>query len=91
MLQCTPNHKFMLRDGTYCEAQNLVSGDSLMPLYRKYPTDVVSMKNYRMYYEPIEDKWHYEHRQFAKEVLDEKHLVHHKNCNRADNTPTNLI
>ena len=46
----------MLRDGTYCEAQNLGPGDSLMPLYRKYPTEVATMKNYRMYYEPIEDK-----------------------------------
>ena len=81
----------MLRDGSYKEAKDLVENDSLMPLYRKYPTEVVAMKNYRMYYEPIEDKWHYEHRQFADEVLDEKYLVHHKNCNRADNTPTNLI
>ena len=90
-LRCTPDHRFMLRDGVYCEAKDLVNGDSLMPLYRKYPTDVVSMKNYRMYYEPIEDAWHYEHRQFAKDVLDEKYLVHHKNCNPGDNSPSNLI
>ena len=55
VLRCTPNHKFMLRDGTYREAQNLVENDSLMPLYRRYPTEVKSMKNYRQYYEPIED------------------------------------
>lgn len=88
---CTPEHKFMLRNGSYCMAKDLVENDSLMPLYRKYPTEVVSMKNYRLYYEPVEDKWHYEHRQFASEVLDEKYLVHHKNCNKDDNTPTNLI
>ena len=90
-LRCTPNHKFMLRDGSYCEAQYLTEGDSLMPLYRKYPTGTVSMKNYRMYYEPIEDAWHYEHRQFAQEVLDEKYLVHHKDCNPSNNNPTNLV
>ena len=90
-LRCTPNHKFMLRDGSYCEAQYLIEGDSLMPLYRKYPTDVVSMKKYRMYYEPIEDVWHYEHRQFAQDVLDEKYLVHHKDCNPNNNNPTNLV
>ena len=32
---CTPDHKFMLRNGFYKEAQNLFSQDSLMPLYRK--------------------------------------------------------
>lgn len=31
----TPDHKFMLRDGTYCEAQHLHTGESLMPLYRR--------------------------------------------------------
>ena len=59
-IRCTPNHKFMLRDGSYCEAKDLICGDSLMPLYRKYPDKGLS--NYRMYYDPMEDKWHYEHR-----------------------------
>lgn len=90
-LRCTPDHRFMMRDGTFKEARNLIQDDSLMPLYRKYPTSVVSMKNYRMYYEPIEDAWHYEHRQFATEILDEKYLVHHRNCNCHDNSPTNSV
>ncbi|WP_300924747.1 Hint domain-containing protein [uncultured Clostridium sp.] len=54
IIKCTPNHKFMLRDGSYKEAKNLCENDSLMPLYRKYPSKGLS--NYRMYYEPIEDK-----------------------------------
>ena len=92
-LRCTPNHRFMLRDGSYKEASELKENDSLMPLYRKYPAKGLWLDNYRMYYEPIEDEWHFEHRQFAKnsEVLDEKHLVHHKNYNCKDNTPTNLL
>lgn len=45
----------MLRDGTYIEAQDLIPGDSLMPLYTKYPDEFIAMHNYRMYYEPIED------------------------------------
>jgi DNA gyrase subunit B len=32
---CTPDHKFMLRDGSYKQAKNLTSKDSLMPLRRK--------------------------------------------------------
>lgn len=90
-ISCTPEHKFMLRNGEYCEAKSLVISDSLMPLYRKYLDKTISMHDYRMYYEPIDDAWHYEHRQFATEVLDEKYLVHHKNCIKSDNSPTNLI
>ena len=89
IIKCTPNHKFMLRNGEYCFAKDLMIEDSLMPLYTKYPNRGLS--KYRMYYEPFEDSWHYEHRQFAKEVFDEKYLVHHKNCNPCDNNPDNLI
>ena len=32
---CTPDHPFMLRDGSYMIAERLMKGDSLMPLYRK--------------------------------------------------------
>ena len=34
-IRCTPDHLFMLRNGSYMEAQYLVDGESLMPLYRK--------------------------------------------------------
>jgi DNA gyrase subunit B len=32
---CTPDHRFMLRDGSYKPAASLTPHDSLMPLYRK--------------------------------------------------------
>ena len=89
IIRCTPEHRFMLRNGSYIEACNLIPNDSLMPLYRKVSSK--GLEGYRLYYEPIEDKWHYEHRRFAKDVLDAKHLVHHRNCNKLDNTPTNLV
>ena len=57
-ITCTPNHRFMLRDGSYKEAKDLQENDSLMPLYRKYPS-TKAMAKYRMYYEPIENHWHY--------------------------------
>jgi hypothetical protein len=34
-VRCTPDHRFMLRDGVYREAKDLSVGDSLMPLYTK--------------------------------------------------------
>lgn len=88
-IRCTPEHKFMLRDGSYVEAANLIPMQSLMPLYTKYPKE--GLTNYRLYYEPMENKWHYEHRRFAVEVYDEKYLVHHKDCNPRNNAPSNLI
>lgn len=41
VIRCTPDHKMMLRDGTYSEACNLSPGDSLMPIYIKEETQVV--------------------------------------------------
>ena len=35
-LRCTPDHRFMLRDGSYLEAEHLASGQSLMPLYTTF-------------------------------------------------------
>lgn len=91
VITCTPNHRFMLRDGSYREIQNCNVGDSLMPLYTKYPSTGV-MKPYRMYYEPFEGKWHFEHRQFCPNMIRKKgYVVHHQNYVKSDNTPTNLL
>lgn len=63
VIRCTPEHRFMLRDGQFDEAQNLTPGTSLMPLYTKVSDK--GLVGYRLYYEPSEDKWHYEHRQLT--------------------------
>lgn len=55
IIECTPEHRFMLRDGTYREAKDLKENDLLMPLYRKSPS-IGKMSEYRLYYEPIEDR-----------------------------------
>jgi len=34
--RCTLDHEFMLRTGEYKNAENLVAGDSLMPLYKRF-------------------------------------------------------
>ena len=31
-----------------------------MPLYTRYPDESKKFKDYRLYYEPIEKRWHYE-------------------------------
>lgn len=87
IITCTPEHRFMLRDGSYEEIQNLTPGTSLMSLYTKVADK--GLKGYRLYYEPVEDAWHYEHRRFC-ETDPTKNIVHHCNYNKLDNTPTNL-
>ena len=87
VITCTPEHLFMLRDGSYEQIQNLRPGTSLMPLYTKISEK--GLKGYRLYYEPMEDKWHYEHRKFSNPDKIKK-VVHHCNYNKLDNTPTNL-
>ena len=90
VITCTPNHRFMLRDGLYKEIQDCKVGDALMPLYTKFPNGI--MRNYRMYYEPFEGKWHFEHRQFCPNAIHKKGwVVHHQNYNKVDNTPNNLL
>jgi tRNA-splicing ligase RtcB len=42
---CTPDHKFMLRDGTWCEAQNLKPRMSLMPFYSRLDHKVKSVEH----------------------------------------------
>lgn len=35
VVKCTPEHRWLMRDGTYKEAKDLEENDSLMPFYRK--------------------------------------------------------
>ncbi len=64
-IRCTPNHRFLLKNQTYVEAQNLTSGISLMPFYARLstPEDVPlsDMKGYEMVLQPLEMKWEFIH------------------------------
>src|SRR5690554_5560091 len=47
VIEATPDHGFMCRDGTWKEAGNLRLGDSLMPLYRSV------FRGYEMTFQPM--------------------------------------
>jgi len=53
-IKCTLNHKFMLKDGNYKEAQHLQEGESLMPLYSEknskevLPLPIIENKNHKV-------------------------------------------
>ncbi|MEO1763218.1 MAG: DNA topoisomerase (ATP-hydrolyzing) subunit B, partial [Cyanobacteria bacterium J06629_18] len=57
---CTPDHRFMLRDGTYKQAASLTRDDSLMPLYRKLSDSNeprITIDGYEMVWNPRSDSW----------------------------------
>lgn len=60
-LTCTPDHPFMLRDGSYRAAGELEPGDSLMPLFRKFDEA-----------RAIEAVFHHNHRVVSVERLAER-------------------
>lgn len=60
---CTPDHRFMLRDGSYKQAQDLTPEMSLMPLY-KYSAEI--------YEQPMLESVPYNHRIVSIEYLEER-------------------
>ena len=49
-ITCTPNHRFMLRDGSYEEIQNIKPGTSLMSLeYKDYKITSIEKMNDKIY------------------------------------------
>ncbi|MEK7278959.1 MAG: ATP-binding protein, partial [Chloroflexota bacterium] len=61
---CTPDHRFMLRDGSYKPAAALSPDDSVMPLYRKL-SDVnepgITIDGYEMTWDPRSESWLFTH------------------------------
>jgi DNA gyrase subunit B len=51
---CTPDHRFMIRNGEYKEVQLLTKEDSLMPLYKKYSKieKRITIEGYEMVQDP---------------------------------------
>ena len=106
-IRCTPDHPFMMRDGTYKEAKDLKKDDSLMPLYRRY--DDSSLPGYELVYCPGTTNWELTHRLYtSKDLVSvrwnregkklelceytlEHRVRHHLDFNERDNTPENVV
>ena len=88
----TPDHKFILRDGTEVEAQNLKSGDSLMPLNLElgYTGPNQKSKQYMKYVSNNNGKKKFVHTTIAKKPVGKDTQVHHIDFNSQNNNPNNL-
>ena len=88
IIKCTPDHKFMLRDGTYKEAKDLTKTDSLMPLYTKIQDgyEYINDTTYRGFTHQLFGRFHYN----KKIALLENIQIHHIDFNKLDNTRENL-
>lgn len=103
----TPDHKFVHRTNGFVEAKDLNIGDSLMPFYTKYEKIKRNTNEYQKIWDSAKQEWVFTHRMvcdFLKNhdiikemIFDEKYsnldkkIIHHKNLNRFDNNPLNLV
>lgn len=88
VIKCTPDHRFMLKDGSYVEAQNLKSGTALMRFSRS------DFNTPYRYIQTHSRGWKPEHvlvaEAFAGRLCEKGEHVHHRNFKHRDNHPTNL-
>jgi DNA gyrase subunit B len=100
-IRCTPDHMFMLRDGSYREAIRLEGGDSLAPLYRRISSKEepgITIDGYEMCWQDAAAKWVFTHGLadayniengvYAKSSGEH---CHHVDFNKKNNSPDNLV
>jgi len=66
---CTPDHRFILRDGSYKPAALLTPEDALMPLYRKLSNKNepgITIHGYEMVWNPRSDSWLFTHEIYSQ-------------------------
>ncbi len=100
-IRCTPDHRFMLRNGSYRQARSLRPGDSLMPLRTKL-SDMnepgITINGYEMVWDPKSESWLFTHvladwynlwqGTYAAYAEDQRH---HVDFNKLNNSPPNVV
>lgn len=106
-LVCTPDHKFPILGKGFVEAKDLLIGESLIPFNVKKELISKNGNDYEMVYQNHTKQWEFTHRMvnkymanadFCIEMIHDeryakapKNVVHHKDFNRFNNNPTNLV
>jgi len=97
---CTPDHRFMLRNGEYKQAVELQAGDSMMPLYRKFSDTSesgITINGYEMVWDPRSEGWLFTHviadwynRWQGLYLESDGDHCHHVDFNKLNNNPANI-
>lgn len=92
-VRCTPDHKFLTRDGIYLRADQLMPKTSLMPLYTKLYK--VKYQRGAGYYEQVwsEGNWRMTHKLVADYLgfsARQGEVIHHASLNSLNNDPDQL-
>lgn len=100
VITCTPDHRFMLRDGSYKAAAALTPADSLMPLYRKLSSKKetgITIDGYEMVWNTRSESWFFTHiladwynRWQGIYTESSGDHCHHLDFNKRNNNPTNI-
>jgi len=95
---CTPDHKFMLRDGKYEEAQSLMKENSLMPLHRRISKmgGRITIDGYEMIWDQnktwvfthlLADDYNLRNGVYS---IEQGECRHHMDFNKLNNSPANI-
>ena len=96
---CTPDHRFMLRDGSFKAAKDLTPAESLMPLRKQHSRlgKRITIEGYEMVYDPKQYRWIFTHLladewNIAKGVYSLKtgSHRHHIDFDKTNNSPHNI-
>jgi len=70
---CTKEHKFMMKDGSFQTAESLVTGCSLMPLYKRTYLNPKSKNEYLEAFDNKSKKWNKIHVLVAKNIFKKEY------------------
>lgn len=88
-------HELIMRDGTKKRADEVSVGESVMPFYRKVDKDSKKLfDRYEKVFNPNSGKYEFTHRIIAETVEkgnEQYNTVHHKDFNKYNNSPSNLM
>jgi len=96
---CTPDHKFMLRDGSYKESKSLKKIDSLMPFHKRISKigGRITIDGYEMVWDQNKN-WVFAHiladdynLKNGVYTIEQGNTKHHIDFNKLNNNPTNII
>jgi hypothetical protein len=91
---CTPDHKFPTKFNGIKEAKDLLIGESMWAFNKKFEKIKNENNEYEMIYDHSINDWVYTHRMvdnYFNGDINKNTVRHHKDFNRFNNEPLNLI